>query len=248
MLLSLRHKAWQITDFGLTHEGASGISIVTGFSRGSEGYRGPELIKERSVVAQQTDIFALGCTLTEVITGKQLFPHDFDVFQYMYTGKLPETPSLEVDKRSKIYVSELLKAMLDLNWRKRPSTSDILEEIGNPEINWKISLMNREKEMGYPSEDNLAWCHMRWKPYWYVYSHIVTDLESQKCNRVAIDVINRPLPAPWASQSGFSCQCLFLTDQVHKWRFVLCQENDSGAVKLSTNEDNGKSDNNLRNC
>jgi serine/threonine protein kinase len=167
VLLSLRQDAWQIADFGLTHEGASGIAIVTGLSRGSEGYRGPEMIKIPHVVAQQTDIFALGCTLGEVITGKQLFSCDYNIFEYMYSAILPKIPSFEVDERSNVYASEIMKAMLGLNWRKRPTANDILKEIGDPEVNWQLSLARRAKEMGYPEEDSPAWQKMHWRPYWY---------------------------------------------------------------------------------
>lgn len=168
MLLSPQHSAWQIADFGLTQEGASGISIVTGFSRGSEGYRGPEMVRGRSVVSQQTDIFALGCTIYEVITGKRLFPRDYDLYEYMHTAQLPQISSLEVDEHSNVYISELTKAMLDLNWRKRPSAADILEEIGDPESNWQVSLLERVKEMDYPNENSPIWHKMHWRPYWYV--------------------------------------------------------------------------------
>lgn len=218
MLLSLRYSAWQIADFGLTHEGASGMSIVTGLSRGSEGYRGPEMIKDRSVVAQQTDIFALGCTLGEVITGKQLFPRDFDVFHYMYTAKLPTTPPLEVDNRSNVYISELMRAMLGLNWRKRPTASDILNEIGDPEISWETSLVVRTKEMDYPNQDSPTWLEMRWKPYWYGPNDL-TNFSSQTCEWVESLPISEPIEHSREIRLGFICECNQSEKQNIKWKF-----------------------------
>ena len=196
------------------------MSIVTGLSRGSEGYRGPEMIKDRAVVAQQTDIFALGCTLGEVITGKQLFPRDFDVFHYMYTAQLPLTPPLDVDNRSNVYISELMRAMLGLNWRKRPTAYDILNEIGDPETNWELSLGDRTKQMHYPDQDSPSWLEMRWKPYWYG-RHDLTNLTSQMCDWVESLPISEPIEHSQEGRSGFLCECDDSEKQQIRWKFYL---------------------------
>ena len=124
------------------------------------------MVKDRGSVSQQTDIFALGCTLSEVVTGKRLFPRDYDVFQYVYTSKLPQLPSIEVDERSRAYILELARAMLEIDWGKRPSTINILDEIGDPEINWQVSLLKRAEEHEYPHETSPSWRKMVWKPHW----------------------------------------------------------------------------------
>ena len=126
------------------------------------------MVKDRSVVSQQTDIFALGCTVSEVITGKQLFPRDFDVFQYMYTAILPQDSALEVDARSKAYIAGLMSAMLEIDWRNRPSATDILREIGDPQIDWREWLDTRAKEQRYPDETSSSWVQRKWKRYWHV--------------------------------------------------------------------------------
>ena len=126
------------------------------------------MVREKSVVSQQTDIFALGCTLSEVITGKQLFPRDFDVFQYMYTASVPQRPALEVDPRSNAYISGLMSAMLEIDWRNRPSATDIVREIGDPQIDWREWLATRAEEHEYPDETSLRWSQMKWKRYWHV--------------------------------------------------------------------------------
>jgi serine/threonine protein kinase len=126
------------------------------------------MVKDRASVSQQTDIFALGCTLSEVITGQRLFPCDYDVFQYMYTDRLPQRPAIAVDERSKVYISELVRGMLELDWRKRPSTVHILNEIGDPEVNWRELLIKRAEEYEYPHETSPSWRKMVSKSYWYV--------------------------------------------------------------------------------
>jgi len=66
-------------------------------------------------------------------------------------------------------MSELVRAMLDLDWRKRPSTVNILNEIGDPEINWQELLVKRAVEHQYPHEMSPSWRKMIWKSYWYIY-------------------------------------------------------------------------------
>jgi hypothetical protein len=66
-------------------------------------------------------------------------------------------------------MSELVRAMLDLDWRKRPSTVNILNEIGDPEINWQELLLKRAVEHQYPHEMSPSWRKMIWKSYWYLH-------------------------------------------------------------------------------
>jgi eukaryotic-like serine/threonine-protein kinase len=166
VLLSVQHNAWQLTDFGLTQEGVSGVAIRTRMSRGSEGYRGPELVIERSVVCQQSDMFALGCVLHELVTGKQLFPRDYYVFNFMFNKQLPNRPQLEIDKRSIAYINELRNAMLDVMWENRPSARDVMKELGGAKDNWRESIAMRSRDLRYLDETSQDWELMRWKPFW----------------------------------------------------------------------------------
>ena len=158
--------AWQLTDFGLTQEGPSGTSIRTRMSRGSEGYRGPELVIERSIVCQGSDVFALGCTLYELVAGVRLFARDHSVFTYMYTKVPPKPPQLEIDSRSSAYITQLMHAMLGLDYDYRPSARDILRELGGHGDDWRLGVLKRAKDLAYPDYTSQDWEMMHWLPHW----------------------------------------------------------------------------------
>jgi eukaryotic-like serine/threonine-protein kinase len=89
VLLSVTDNAWKITNFGLTFEGNSRHAYTTRHARGTESYRAPELVRERSIVTKNSDIWALGCILYELAFSKKAFPTDYRVFEYIHSrGKL----------------------------------------------------------------------------------------------------------------------------------------------------------------
>ena len=136
-------------------------------SRGSEGYRGPELVDEKSVVVQDSDVFALGCILHELVMGQQLFHRDISVFEFMYSGEMPKHPVVDTDARSRAYICELRNSMLCLDWQCRPSARDILDEIGGTQtVEWRKRAAERSKRLEYPSECLDEWKEMKWRPFW----------------------------------------------------------------------------------
>jgi len=167
VLLSARDNAWQLTDFGLTQEGPRGTRIRTRMSRGSEGYRGPELVRDNSIVCQGSDLFALGCTLYEMVAGVRLFQRDYNVFMYMFTQAPPSPPQVETDSRTSAYVKELMQAMLGLNYDYRPSARDVLVELGGNKESWRSDMLKRAELLGYPHHTSQDWDMMRWEPHWY---------------------------------------------------------------------------------
>lgn len=173
VLLSVRQNRWQITDFGLTEQVPSRVARSTGFSRGSEGYRGPELLRERAVVCQQCDIFSLGCILYELAAGRALFPRDFSVYNYMLTKQRAPAPEGRMDARGQCYLREILGAMLELDWWKRPSARDILLEIGGQEDDWHESFLDRARHLKYPARGDKKWTEMKWLPYWFSRSELL---------------------------------------------------------------------------
>ena len=98
--------------------------------RGTEGYRAPEIMsRDGGIVSKQSDIFALGCILYELISGQKAFVSDFDVYNYADKREPPTIPSLEVDCRMAGYVRQLTYAMIQVDWELRPSASDILRAL-----------------------------------------------------------------------------------------------------------------------
>jgi serine/threonine protein kinase len=131
VLLSARTATWKIADFGLTSEGTSGRAYTTRLSRGTDCYRGPELIGEVSdnVVSMKSDIWALGCIIYELILDKKAFRNDVQVFLFASDTSRLEFPVLpeDVDVRCRSVVNLLWRSMLVKDWWKRPSSGEILQ-------------------------------------------------------------------------------------------------------------------------
>src|ERR1700685_924605 len=117
-------RVWKIADFGLSSEGTSTRRIATQYSRGTTGYRAPELLKEEAAYNNKVDIWALGCILYEIATRRKAFDHDPRLSDVDL--RLP-IPPLPLDTRSTKCLSEMINATLDVDWWRRPSTKDILK-------------------------------------------------------------------------------------------------------------------------
>jgi len=162
---------------------------LTPCGRGSESYRGPEMVKEGPIICKQSDIFALGCVFYELASGRKAFERDYNVFEYMLTKRRPKNLSLEGlnDPSCKFYLSQIIYAMLGLNWWERPSADDILGVVvaltkhcnwlNQPEQNIDgnalddLSTVNTGRVITLPTRklpDTEYGKKLRWRPYWYV--------------------------------------------------------------------------------
>ena len=79
VLYSSYEKLWKISYFGLTAQGTSKGAITTKYSRGTEGYRAPELLFDDPKFTNKVDIWALGCILYELAARKKAFNSDLQV-------------------------------------------------------------------------------------------------------------------------------------------------------------------------
>src|SRR5277367_3838280 len=109
VLLSLKDRAWKLTDFGLTFEGTSRIKYTTKYSQGSDGYRAPELLNlGEGFVTQGSDIWALGCIFYELAYQKKAFSDDVAAGLYVYRPhKFKSLGRLPMDQRTAASVREL---------------------------------------------------------------------------------------------------------------------------------------------
>src|SRR5271170_5478965 len=139
VLYSRNVGAWKITDFGLTSEGTSKRCNTTRYSRGTSGYRAPELLKEEASYNNKVDIWAVGCILYELAYRKKAFTSDFHVLSFAISKDRDRPPPfLPLDSRSEKCLSELIFAMLDLEWWRRPTAIDLLTVL--------CLLMNQEQD------------------------------------------------------------------------------------------------------
>lgn len=173
VLLSTRSCAWKIGDFEFTLEGTSKRAYTTKFARGTECYRAPELVNELPMVSMKSDIWAVGCILYELVgCGKKAFSHDFHIFQYGINRCKPKTPPFPegLNLRLKSYVLQLLDAMLEFDWWKRPSAREILGMLSSlHEETTKVYLVDeggalRRLRLYYDSE---SWMAVSWRRYWF---------------------------------------------------------------------------------
>jgi hypothetical protein len=87
VLFSAKDKLWKVADFGLTSEGTSIHNRSTEFSRGTPGYRSPELlVEDNSQYTNKVDIFAMGCILYELVLGVKPFTSDHAVLEHYRSG------------------------------------------------------------------------------------------------------------------------------------------------------------------
>jgi serine/threonine protein kinase len=126
VLFSPYDAQWKIADFGFAMTGAS-RAYTTSFSRGTPGYRAPELLQDNAVVTRHSDIWALGCIFLELASGDRVFLDDFIVASYMRTRLPFQIPTLhaELDRCLRSYVRNMVFAMLEIDWWKRPSARDV---------------------------------------------------------------------------------------------------------------------------
>jgi serine/threonine protein kinase len=121
VLYSSKGGVWKIIDFGLTAQGGSQKANTTVYARGTSGYRAPEMIQEEhQTFTNKVDIWALGCMLFEVFSGKKAFAGDGAALEYCLLGQklqfMPSEDQLEWDA-----LNEILGNMLEVEPLARKS-------------------------------------------------------------------------------------------------------------------------------
>jgi len=87
VLYSQTHGCWKLTDFGSASQATSKRLNTTCFLRGTESYRSPEVL-EHGRFNNRAHLFALGCIIFEIVTGRKRFSSDWAVLQYSQNENL----------------------------------------------------------------------------------------------------------------------------------------------------------------
>ena len=132
VLYSNQEKSWKIADFGLTCEGTSKGFHTTSFSRGTEGYRSPELVKDHKLFNNKSDIWAMGCILYEIVTEEKAFTNNWTLIHYALSDpesreKVCIPPEILLDEQWKDRLSGTLDIMLDMEPSNRPTASELFQ-------------------------------------------------------------------------------------------------------------------------
>ena len=117
---------WKLTDFGLTSEASSNGLQNTEASRGSTGYRAPELLRDNATYSNKVDVWALGCILHELVTGQKLFLSDPVAFQ-QYDITLDIFVNGRIDDASLTIFKENIEGMLQKDPLRRPAAGYLFE-------------------------------------------------------------------------------------------------------------------------
>ncbi|KAF9433419.1 Serine/threonine-protein kinase Nek2 [Entomortierella beljakovae] len=147
------NKNVKLGDFGLSRSLSNPQKAFAQTYVGTPYYMSPELIGE-SVYDIKSDIWSLGCVIFEMCTLEPPFLADSQaaLFTKIKLGKIQTLPSQ--------YSSELntvVRSMLQLNSRKRPTTTDLL---ANPRIKiYKLYIENerRSEELGIREQVIAEW-------------------------------------------------------------------------------------------
>jgi len=126
VLYSHSHAVWKLTDFGISTEATSKQARATTSARGTAGYRAPELLTDKPIYTNKSDIWGLGCILYELCTRKKAFENDWKVQEYAKHPRLPFPSALPDQHQPNIY--ECIQRLLTLDWQQRPRAAILVEE------------------------------------------------------------------------------------------------------------------------
>jgi serine/threonine protein kinase len=128
VLYSRDTNRWKIADFGFTTACSSNGLRQSDKGRGTPGYRAPELLLPGRTFNKKTDIWALGCIVFDLFTGRRAFREDHDVWEYKKS-----TSSLELflDERFSGPLQETITTnvheMLHRDQSLRPDAHQVLK-------------------------------------------------------------------------------------------------------------------------
>lgn len=126
VLYSRKDSDWKLTDFGLTSEVSMSRSKRTSRSRGTAGYRGPELLKdENCIYNNKLAIWPIGYILYELVVGRKTFSSDFAV---LCGTKLNVILDHKFDEGAAKCFSENIHRILEIDPSRRPSAPYLLED------------------------------------------------------------------------------------------------------------------------
>lgn len=106
-------------------DGTSTRAQPTSLARGTASYRAPELLSEEPMYTNKLDIWALGCILYELATGKGAFTGDWDVLTFSLKNAVIQFPESSFPKTFQVKASTAVDALLRRDWRERPKAADI---------------------------------------------------------------------------------------------------------------------------
>src|SRR5438270_6912930 len=132
VLFSTKDRVWKLADFGLTCETTSNTFERSEFARGTTGYRAPELLNTGNYKYNtKVDMWGMGCILFELVVGRKPFSSDWAVRAHFQSGKdidVDTSTSITFSKACMNQFSHIIRDLLQLDPKSRPSAQDFLDE------------------------------------------------------------------------------------------------------------------------
>lgn len=125
VLYSRQCNQWKIADFGISSQATSKHAVTTRSARGTGGYRAPELFKDLATFTNKVDIWALGCILFELTTGKKAFEDDWSARDYYVSTSGLQVSFPQVPKILQLHLLEIIHELLQRNQQQRPRVADL---------------------------------------------------------------------------------------------------------------------------
>jgi serine/threonine protein kinase len=95
--------------------------------RGTEGYRAPELMTEQPAYTDKVDIWAIGCIMYELVTGRKCFVNDVQIWNYYVgTNRLEPIQYPSIFEGQDVSPARLIGEALRRDPRQRPSARQLV--------------------------------------------------------------------------------------------------------------------------
>jgi eukaryotic-like serine/threonine-protein kinase len=134
VLFSDSDRRWKLADFGTTSEGTTKRARTTQDARGTSSYRAPEILCADPKYTNKVDIWAVGCIMYEMCTGRKSFAGDFAVQSFAASGvrpvMFPDPPKNKrwMESQAK-QCEEWVFEPLRIEPEERPSAEELLYKI-----------------------------------------------------------------------------------------------------------------------
>jgi len=118
-----------LADFGFSSDAHSKSFQISASSKGTSGYRAPELLEDTGHYNAKVDIWGLGCILYELATNKKAFPTDWAVFHAKTSGTIPDIDLDDAfDDNDKASIRNTVHSMLQIVPNSRPSSTQLTKD------------------------------------------------------------------------------------------------------------------------
>jgi eukaryotic-like serine/threonine-protein kinase len=119
-LLLASNNTIKLTDFGIARDTDATALTQAGKTVGTMAYMAPEQITGKHPVSRKTDLYALGCVLFEMLTGKTPFDAPTQP-EVMFKHLEAEPPSVrEIAWQTPVWLEQLIEELLSKDPNERP--------------------------------------------------------------------------------------------------------------------------------